>query len=456
MTDMTAEPWDIYARLSLDKAGEGTKVATQVADCKGYITTVLGGRVGNVYVDNDISATNGKTRPDFEKLLRSKTKRLVVWHQDRLLRVSKDLERVLDLGCIVHQVTAGSLDLATPTGRAIARTIAAWSTYEGEHKAERQQAQHRKNRAAGVSWWTRRPFGYEMDLSHRPAEAQALKAAYKALISGTSSYAIAKGWNEAGLRQDNGNVWEGRRITQLLGNVRNIGKATYHEEIVGEGKWEPIIDEGSFYAARAILTDPKRRKGGAPKYSLLSGPMKCGRCSTDEVQVPMNRWKGLNSNKRPFDRYRCNKCQYMVDAKWAERLVTVKVLNYLEDNAFQWVTSGEDDVKTEIELSALLKRKDDISEAYARGDVELSQLMKATDSIQKRIEELQAILAKAAKKAVNMSYDDAADLWKNRTIDQRRELISDNFTIYAHGAHPNKRLDFVEKPIDPAMVQRMP
>lgn len=454
MTTGNEESWDIYARLSMDRTGAGKKVADQVADCTEYIEKVLKAKVGEVYTDNDISATNGKRRPDFERLLSDKSQRLVVWHQDRLLRVSKDLERVLDVGTVVHQVTAGTLDLATPTGRAVARTIAAWSTYEGEHKAERQRAANRKSRAEGNRWWSRRPFGYEMDLSQRKVEADALRQAYSDLLSGSSSYAIAQDWNEQGLRQDNGNLWEGRRVSMLLGNVRNIGHATYHGEVVGQGRWEPIVDEGTFYAAQAILTDPKRRVGGAPRYSLLSGPLKCGRCSgfdpdspypsERDVQalesgtlVPMNRWRGKNTNGNPFDRYRCQKCQYMVDTAWAEKAVKAALFTYMRDNAT--VTSPATET---VDTSRLEKRKADLADAYAREDVDLAQMIRATKALDEQIEAARAeMAAQAAVQARRLTMEDFTRMMHgDMTTDQQRELIASIWTIVAVGKHPDKKL----------------
>ncbi len=114
----------VYARMSLDKTGEGLGVERQEQECR-ELAARLGVTVSNVFSDNDISATTGKRRPGFEALLASKPEAVIVWHIDRLVRVTKDLERVIDLGIPVHAVTAGHLDLATPAGRAVARTITA-------------------------------------------------------------------------------------------------------------------------------------------------------------------------------------------------------------------------------------------------------------------------------------------------------------------------------------------
>jgi len=50
-----------------------------------------------VLTDNDISVTTGKIRPGFDALLSGNPKRIVAWHIDRLVRLSKDPERVIAL-----------------------------------------------------------------------------------------------------------------------------------------------------------------------------------------------------------------------------------------------------------------------------------------------------------------------------------------------------------------------
>ena len=47
-------------------------------------------------------------------------------------------------GIVTHSVKAGALDLATPSGRAVARTLCAWARFESEHKGERIRAARRQ------------------------------------------------------------------------------------------------------------------------------------------------------------------------------------------------------------------------------------------------------------------------------------------------------------------------
>jgi len=150
----------IYCRISQDRAGESLGVERQAEECRA-LAEHLGHEIEHVYIDNDLSATTGRTRPQFEAMLKAHPESIIVWHQDRLLRLTADLERVISLNVPVYTVTAGTLDLSTPAGRAVARTVAAWSTYEGEQKVLRQKSANTQRAASGTWQLSRRPYGYE-------------------------------------------------------------------------------------------------------------------------------------------------------------------------------------------------------------------------------------------------------------------------------------------------------
>ncbi|MFI5100797.1 MAG: recombinase family protein, partial [Actinomycetes bacterium] len=137
----------LYARISSDPTGQALGVERQLADLR-----KLAKREGwepVEYVDNHVSAYKDHARrPAFERLLADakagRVQVIAAWHVDRLARHPRALERLIDAAephdVPVHTVQAGALDLSTPGGRAIGRTLAAWGGYEVETKAARQRA----------------------------------------------------------------------------------------------------------------------------------------------------------------------------------------------------------------------------------------------------------------------------------------------------------------------------
>src|SRR4051794_6649419 len=124
---MAATPAAVYVRISRDSEKEGKGVARQRKDCRA-LARRLGWDVADVYEDNDVSASNGKPRPAFERMRTAveagRLKAIVVWDVDRLTRTPRELEDVIDWanehGLKLANV-GGHIDLATPTGRLTAR-----------------------------------------------------------------------------------------------------------------------------------------------------------------------------------------------------------------------------------------------------------------------------------------------------------------------------------------------
>ena len=156
----------IYCRISQDRAGAGLGIERQRQDCEA-LAERNAWDVVEVYVDNDISAYSGKKRPDYRRMLadldEGRATVVIVWHTDRLTRSIVELEEYIDLserrGIATHTVQAGTIDLATPSGRMTARILGAVARQESEHKGHRV-ARARQQKALNGEWMGGiRPFG---------------------------------------------------------------------------------------------------------------------------------------------------------------------------------------------------------------------------------------------------------------------------------------------------------
>src|SRR3954462_6024485 len=91
---------DLYLRISQDRTGEGASHERQDRECR-ELAAALGLTIRRVHVDTE-SATTGARRPGFEDLLAARPAAIIIWHEDRMVRVTKDLERVIALGVNVY------------------------------------------------------------------------------------------------------------------------------------------------------------------------------------------------------------------------------------------------------------------------------------------------------------------------------------------------------------------
>ncbi len=136
----------IYVRISSDPTGQGLGVARQRTACTSK-AQALGWDVVEVYEDNDVSATSGRSRPAYQRMLSDleagRVDAVVVWDLDRLHRQPIELEHFLALADrhgIALASVGGDVDLATDNGRLFARIKGAVARSEIERKSARQRA----------------------------------------------------------------------------------------------------------------------------------------------------------------------------------------------------------------------------------------------------------------------------------------------------------------------------
>lgn len=280
----------MYVRQSLDKTGDEAAVERQEAACK-LLAQAKGWDDLAIYRDNDRSATSGKERPEFERLIRDvengRITELVVFHLDRLTRTIRDLTRVIEAGKTrrlnIASVNGVSLDLGDPTGVAVATILTAIAAMEVQHKGVRQKAANRQRATQGKAHWIRRPYGYQRigdTATMVPDEAAHLRDAADRITNGETLASIVRDWNGRGLTSTYGKPWNVTSLRRSLINPRTAGRRLYNGEDMGPGEWEAIFTEEQHRDLEAKLTDPRRRTAPhdlTAKF-LLSGVARCGKC----------------------------------------------------------------------------------------------------------------------------------------------------------------------------------
>jgi site-specific DNA recombinase len=391
---------------------------------------------------------------------------VVVWHTDRLYRRMQDLEEYISVcqprNVPTMAVQTSLLDLTTPSGRMVARTLGSVAQYESEQKAERQKRANLQRALQGRHFSTQRVFGYQPDgLALREDEAAAVRQAYQAVLDGSSLAAICRRLNNAGFRTaKKGNLWDSTVLSQMLKSPRFAGFRVYHREILTgpdgkpvKGEWPAVVDEETWYATHTILTDPSRRWEHPPDQ-LLSGVARCATC--DAVMHS----GGQRNGRR---RYRCSLMAGHACRESApiDDFVTNVVLALLSTpNVLAEIAPPQDAGRSrEIrhELASLQQRSDGLVAAFTDGTITLQQLQTGQARLARRREELEGLLPVPTGSVLRRltGTPEPAQLWAALDIDERRQVIDDLLIIKVVAARTKEAtyLDWRKRILNPSSLQ---
>jgi site-specific DNA recombinase len=422
----------IYVRVSDDKTGAGLGVDRQEADCR-VLADRLGWTVVEVYRDNDISAYSGKPRPGYRRLLvdlrTGVADAVLCWHTDRLHRSPVELEEYIEV-CQPREiptqtVRAGPLDLATPSGRLIARQLGAYARFESEHHSDR--AKRARLQAATEGRWIGglRPFGYSADgTTVIDAEAEAIRWMAAEVLSGTSLRAIARKLNADGIFTSQGRPWTPRAVAWLLRRPRNAGLSQHHGEPVAPARWPAILDEDTWRGVVAVLGDPTRNTttSRARKW-LLSGIALCGVCQ-EPVRSNVAAWgdRRVPSYTCPAGHVRRQAVEldYFIEAIMIERLSRADAIELLSSDQTDEVAA------LHAQDAGLRARLDELGRLYGDGVIDALQLASGTASIRTQREQVTVALAAASRDSVLQGVADAEDpeaVWSGLDLSRKRAVI---------------------------------
>ncbi|MFI1398486.1 recombinase family protein [Streptomyces sp. NPDC020681] len=465
----------IYCRISQDRGGAGLGVARQEEDCRALCVR-MGWDVVSIHTDNDVSAYSGAPRPAWQELLaevrRGEIDAITVWHVDRLTRSPRELEDVIDLADrhgIDLATVSGEIDLATPTGRMVARMLGAAARHEAEHKAERQTRQRRQAAEAGrIAGGGKRPFGYEDDrLTIRESEAKVIREGVRRVLANESLASISRDWHTRGIVSPAGKPWKAHGLRRLLASARISGRREHTPrdswegtrpllgEIVADAVWPAIVSHEDSDRVRRILADSTRRErveGTTRRSYLLSGVLRCGKPKADGKAC------GWRMNGRPrsgVPRYVCpntpgtDACAgTATNAERTDEHVRDMVLAALESPAFVERLRSQDDGGRELydEIRTDEEELEELARDMGERRISRKEWMIARLPIEERLERNRGKLAKVSRAAVLMgfvgAFEDMQARWKHMNNSQRRAIITACVrSIEVRPANPRKRWD---------------
>lgn len=462
----------VYLRQSLD--------VTEGIDRQRERTLALlnarGWELAGEYTDNDTSASKSRaTGTDWARLLedikRGTVETVVAVDLDRLLRSTRDLNTLIDLGAKVVTVD-GEIDLSTADGEFRATMLAGIARFEVRRKSERQQRANQQRAQQGKrTGASRRQFGYAKDgKTLIDSEATAVRDGYGALLSGVPLAAIARDWNQRGLattqkRQARSghagelSAWRHDNVRAVLLNPRNAGIATYapmmddprpehvgrrlsgpRQEVsgAGEAEWPALVDEATFRAAGALLRDPVRRSarssGSTGGKYLLSGIALCGIEGCEGCAH-------AGGAARPGVRaYRCSASNghFARKAEPVEDYVAALVIERLSrpDARQLLLKPGADTKAMHREVLVIEHHMSELAGLVADGTFTPTQARSATDKLKAQRAELEGRIADAGRTDILGPLVGAASpkaAWTELGTDRQRAVIDLLMTVTLHG-----------------------
>lgn len=403
----------IYARISLDQAGEGLGVARQVEDCTAK-ATALGWTVAEVYEDNDVSASSDTPRPAYARLLAdleaARIKGVVVYDLDRLTRKPAELEAFIDLsdrlGIALANVS-GEVDLTTAAGRMVARIKGAVARQEAERIGERVKRQKQQRLDAGMPPGSRyRTFGYTRNWQVVDDEAELVRDVFTRVAGGESVNSVAKSLRADGVRTVSGKPWTYQATARMIESPIYAGLLWYKGEVVGKSSVPALVSEAMYASAQ---TRQKRPAWNA-RRGLLSGIAVCDLCKT-----PMTHDAGT---------YRCSRLQngcgrIAIKAKWLDDVVNAYMSSMVMNEAHAAPKPVDEPM---ADPAAAIDRDIEAAhQAHADGDLDLADLL----PILKDLRAKRAVAVREAVQAIEeaswkpVADYDSADLSVKRTAIKR-------------------------------------
>ena len=437
----------VYLRISKDKGlgteDEGLAVDRQRKDIH-KLLKAKGWEIGKEYLDNDVSASGKVPRPEYERMLADfeagEIDAITAWKLDRLWRVPKELEHIIDLvekTSLTVATVDSDIDLNTSQGRVMARVLTAFAQDELDKRSARQKAKFAQDREAGKDHWRgRRPFGLTLEGKEVPDEAQALRDVAELLLDGGTVSAGVELLNSRGILTTFGKEWQRQPLRKTLLNPRVAGLLEHEGELL-KGKWDAVLDRATWDAVVAVLNTPGRAKPKlTEKEYLLSGLLTCEECGG---RCYGTRARSTTGNRKETYIYRCAKTHVSKSMKQTDNLVILKTLEALLSVPVEEVEADKDALKALREARAALVKdwtgwmQEAVSERLRPSEIRVAREAHEAElaEIDRKINELQKVSLvrmPTLEELAESTADDDGQIelvfdWDRISLEKRRRLV---------------------------------
>ena len=295
-----------YTRISTDEDRQPFSLGAQAERLEAYARSQDGWRILRRFTDSASGATLDRpgVRDAIEQARTGVYELLLVYRVDRLSRNVRQLAQLaeeLEKAGVALRSATEPFDTSSPAGKMMLQMLGVFAEFERATIVERITAG--MERAASQGRWVvgRVPYGYVRDRDtklihpHQP-QADVVRRIFSMYAEGQmGAEAIAKVLNAEGRRTKNGTPFCARIILAMLNNPIYAGKVEFRGTI-HPGLHEPIVDHAITETVLRILEErgeSQALKRGHPSDYVLSGVVRCGRCSRAYVGTSARGRRGL-------------------------------------------------------------------------------------------------------------------------------------------------------------------
>lgn len=476
MTRDTGACVAIYCRISEDKAGRSEGVEAQESWGREYAAQQWPDVPIEVFADNDISAAKDDvTRPEFERL-RAAVRAGEIAHlwtveQSRLTRREPEW-----FGFVSELVKVGITEIHTRrngvvrTNEVVGSIMAVLDAYEvrklRQRILDRMDTLAEEGRPGGGP-----PFGYRagVDAEGRktreivPEQAEIIRDAADRALAGWSLTSIAEDLHARGVRGAHGGKVKPATVRQWLTNASTAGKRMHRGKIVGKASWEPILDESTWQAIRAVWgtvdgskyldgdVEPgadqvsvRTPNGGTQKvnrramsqgnktkrrvYLLTGGVAVCGLCDTPLAAAQRGPREGGPRYSCMSSRGGCGKIA--LAASKLEGHVASRLLDHLDEPEFRAALLSDEHAgrRDEIltQLQALDGQRVELGQMWQSRELSSQQFTAMNRSLVTEEQQLQNELASIPPPPDrSLDPEQLRAAWPYMILDEQRQLVSD-------------------------------
>jgi DNA invertase Pin-like site-specific DNA recombinase len=451
---MTGVTYDLYARLSRAPDGQIETVERQLRDMRAELART-GDHVGQVFVDNDLSAWDPRVKREgferlFDRIKAGLTRHVMVWHTDRYYRQMMDLERLVaaaDGGLVIRQLH-GQYDIANSDHRAMLRILCAMAQKASDDTSRRVHAKLLDNALRGLLHG-KRSFGYidSHGTAIHPDEAAIVREVAKRRIAGENWTDISRDLSARGVRTaphrtkradgtwhvTGGVPFTRTSLRTMMCNPRLAGVVMFNGKPVGTVA-EPILDADT-WADLSAINDGSRRGARPESRYLLTGKVWCRQCGGQKRGAIIREARAAMPDGSPRRVYRCVptedvRCARSITAEYVEAIVAEYVRQALNSTTYRdqigdaLAVHNEQTAALADEVGRLQDALGALVENYASGLLDRTRYDAARTRIERKLRARQselsqrrdpAVVGAARALQVQQAWDDA-DAKARRTL----------------------------------------